>query len=105
MGSFWFMVFFFGFVYFLIVGFLMQNVAMKKGYDNSTPEKTAHSILVCVCLGLFGVLYIMALPDLIITEKLAKLCENNPGENETRNSEYQQAKNHNSKFDDSLPVL
>ncbi len=44
-----------------IPGHLMTNVIRAKGYDPST----IHPYLLTIFLGLFGVLYMMALPDLI----------------------------------------
>lgn len=59
----------------VIFGVFMKNVAFSKGYDDS-----AHAFAMCFWLGIFGGIYVIALPDLVARknqEEIISLLESN----------------------------
>ena len=104
-GNIWVVMFFFSLLLNLIVAFMMQNAAKKKGYDDSTPERTSHAILICVFLGIFGILYIMSLPDLVLRDKLDMLIGNGGSSNGMPNNSNQSTQAQKRVIADDLPEL
>lgn len=54
----------------LIIACIMENVAEKKGHG-----KEAHSFAICALFGIFGCLYVIALPDLKQQKQLDKIIK------------------------------
>lgn len=53
-----------------VIAYFMQNVAFAKGYDTN-----AHTFAMCFWLGIFGCLYVVALPDLVARQNQVALYE------------------------------
>lgn len=71
MGIFW------GIIIFLLIilvnaigAYLMKNAATQKGYGEDV-----HAWAICFFLGIFGYLYIIALPDKIVQSQNQKIIE------------------------------
>lgn len=54
----------------LVVASYMQDVAFTKGYDTN-----AHAFAMCFWLGIIGVLYVIALPDLVARANQERIIE------------------------------
>ena len=53
-----------------VIAFFMESAAIQKGHG-----KEAHAFAMCFWLGIFGCLYVIALPDLKQQKKLNKIVE------------------------------
>jgi hypothetical protein len=57
-------------VLWVIIAYLMQEVAFKKGYNTEV-----HAFACCFWLGIFGCLYVIALPDKNIQEQNKEILD------------------------------